>query len=127
MSNIVTMSEKVVKARREHRCDYCNDVIKVGEEYHRQNNIFDGQYYTWRSHLCCKNITDDLRMFDGMYDVSDGLTPEMFAESVDEYIHEHHYDDEANDTAKDWQGITLHEAVLRIEEELNGRKNGNRE
>ena len=41
-----TLSDKRVKARKEHTCDFCEKKIVKGEEYRRSIYVYDGEIYT---------------------------------------------------------------------------------
>ncbi len=74
-----TISRSEPKARKDHRCDFCNGVIPKGETYKHQSNVFDGKIYQWKSHFRCTEIADKLNMYD---DVSEGLTGDDFQETI---------------------------------------------
>lgn len=48
------------KARKEHKCIECREVIKRGERYHRHTTIYDGSYYNSKICNTCLKIGDDL-------------------------------------------------------------------
>ena len=68
-------------ARKDHKCDFCYDVIHKGEQYQFQTNVFDGAIYNWKSHLRCEEIAAQLKMYD---DCDEGLTGEDFREIITE-------------------------------------------
>lgn len=41
------LRDKTPIARKEHRCEFCGEVIHVGEKYNRQTNVYDGCIYDW--------------------------------------------------------------------------------
>ena len=45
--------ERDVKARKEHRCDWCRQPILVGELHRVASGHFDGYAFRWRQHLEC--------------------------------------------------------------------------
>ena len=51
-----TIREKVVKARRDYSCSFCQSNIFKGEEYRNSTIVFEDKIYTWRSCNHCKNI-----------------------------------------------------------------------
>lgn len=74
---IVTLKEpKLVKARKEHTCDFCNKKISVGEEHTAAT--YKGDYvYDWRSCDRCKPYVREA--FNSKNnDFSDGLNNQDF-------------------------------------------------
>lgn len=49
--------EKVVTARKEHKCLECDEMIKVGEKYHYYFQVLGGGDW-WQGHVCvpCERI-----------------------------------------------------------------------
>jgi len=76
---ITILSKQIVKARKLHRCNYCDDLIIKGQKYERSGLIFDDHPYTWKSHLYCNEIANKLRMFD---ECDEGLTQDDFYECI---------------------------------------------
>jgi len=71
-----------VKARKEHRCNYCSGVIFKGEVYENSACASDGRVYTWKAHLDCVWIALKLKMFE-----EENLTGDDFIEWIhEEYI-----------------------------------------
>jgi len=78
-----TLSEKQPIARKDHRCDWCGEIIHKGEKYDYAFNIMEGFPFVWENHLSCRQIAIELDMFDN---VNDGVTEEDFREFIqDEY------------------------------------------
>ena len=78
------ISFKKHKAKKQHICDWCEQPIAIGELYEREFLKFNGNVYTWKAHIKCREITSTLNMFDGPCD--EGLTAESFQEYIrDEY------------------------------------------
>lgn len=102
-------------ARKEHRCDFCGDIISIGETYNRQTNVYDGCIYDWVSHSECSQLAYELDMFDDCND--DGLDSDGFIENLNQYIYDNHYDNETDDIANDWQ-LPRHKLVKKVLEEL---------
>ena len=48
------------KARKEHRCSWCNSTIKVGQVYKRDTIICDGDIYDWLSCGKCQKYVDEM-------------------------------------------------------------------
>jgi hypothetical protein len=78
------ISDSNRKAKKEHRCSYCNGIIVKGEIYNRQVNVDGGDMWTWKAHLDCNWIANKLDMFDGC---DDGLNGEQFREYINEEWH----------------------------------------
>lgn len=110
------LKETTPVARKEHRCMYCHGIISKGQKYLRQTNAYDGYVGDWVCHQECHTLAHELCMFDDCPD--NGLDDEEFGERVSEYIYDEHYDSEADDVAKEWQGLTKHQEVLKILDEL---------
>ena len=69
-------------ARKEHKCNFCNGVIKKGEEY--QYSVHkDDEVYTWKSHINCSEL---VVLLDMEYDY-EGITGDEFCEYLSDYIH----------------------------------------
>lgn len=67
------------KARKTHLCDLCGCVIEVGETYGSQVIKSEGDFYTWRSHVSCDKISNELDMHDSC---DEGLTLLNFKENI---------------------------------------------
>ena len=68
-------------ARKIHICNFCNLPIEIGSKYEAQSNIFEGEFYTWKSHCSCSIIASKLNMYDTC---DEGLTSDEFHELIDE-------------------------------------------
>lgn len=53
--------EKRLKARKEHKCDACGEVVSVGHYYFRITMIFDGQASAVKRCLRCQALHKHLR------------------------------------------------------------------
>ena len=74
------------KARKEHKCDFCLQKIEKRDVYNAQTNVYEGEIYTWKSHLRCGKIASELRMYDDSG--YEGLGSDDFIE----YINNAYYD-----------------------------------
>lgn len=74
------ISYKKVKARKEHRCDWCQGTIKKGELYENSTNVDDGDIWTWKNHLKCMALYHKLHM--GNNDWNEGVNGDVFMEYV---------------------------------------------
>lgn len=87
------ISHSKQKARKQHKCDWCGLPIEIRSEYERSSNKHDGQIYTWKNHVSCAKIANELKMFDSC---DEGLTGDDFKECIkEEYgqIMSDHYTD----------------------------------
>ena len=78
-----TISSTKPKARKEHKCNWCGGIIKVGEIYERQFLKYD-EVYVWKNHIICSEIANKLLMFEN-YD--EGLDDSDFCEHIKEEFH----------------------------------------
>lgn len=67
------------KARKQHKCSYCNGVIDKNEIYNISSHKYDGTVYTWKSHIDCDLIAGKLNWFEYC---DEGLTMDDFIESA---------------------------------------------
>ena len=63
------IEDKEVKAKKEHRCNFCDMPIKKGETYYYQKYLdnkksYPRVYNVWKSHLRCGEIALVLDMYD---------------------------------------------------------------
>ncbi len=72
------------KAKKVHHCNYCGGVIPIGEQYEARAIKGNDLFYTWKSHVRCNKIAEELDMFDLC---DDGVTADDFREFImQEYI-----------------------------------------
>lgn len=90
---MIHLSDKKVKARIEHKCNYCNGTIKPGNQYRRSVWVGNNGPYTWKAHVSCDKIVDSLGLYDWE---EDGVTQEIFFDGI-------------NDKYQELRGITWHE------------------
>ena len=115
MRDMRNIDNKQPVARKDHICDLCGCTIPKGERYNCQTNE-DGYIYKFRSHVACDDVAGGLEMYAECY--GEGLSSEEFQEWIDEYVYDNHYDDDIDDVAAEWQGLSMYEKVLKINEEL---------
>ena len=87
---IKVLRNKTPIARKEHRCEFCGEVIHIGEKYNRQTNVCDDRVYDWVSHCDCSQLAYELDMFD---DCDEGLDGDGFIDNLNQYVYDNHYDD----------------------------------
>jgi len=51
-------SDGIHKARKEHKCIICNQIIAVGEKYHRQSGKYEGDFFDRCLHMTCNKMMD---------------------------------------------------------------------
>lgn len=72
-----TLSDKRVKARKEHTCDFCGKKIVKGEEYRRSTHVYEGQIYDWHGcDRCKKYVSMAFKEYGDL--AGDGLTEQDF-------------------------------------------------
>ena len=49
-------TDRIVKARKVHKCELCGQNIKVGEKYHRQSGKYEGEFFDRCHHMTCDKI-----------------------------------------------------------------------
>lgn len=76
-----TISSNLVKARKNHTCDWCGGKIEVGTTYRKQF-LKDDEPYTWKNHIYCEEIASCLDMFD-----DGGVTESDFVENIQQEWH----------------------------------------
>ncbi len=79
------LTHKDVVARKEHRCDWCEEAIKKGEKYHYETFIFEGKFYDWHSHLACSRVVSAIWDYA---DPDEGMSSDQFDESCHEVCRE---------------------------------------
>lgn len=70
---------KETKAIKEHRCNFCDGVIRVGQVYMKSTHEHDGSVYDWKAHKHCEGLASKMKMYD---DADEGVTSEIFQETV---------------------------------------------
>lgn len=57
----VFFHDKIVKARKEHKCFHCGDQIKIGELYRSRAEKYEGEMRSWRwCAKCCEAMIKEL-------------------------------------------------------------------
>ena len=51
-----TLYDKIRTAKKQHRCDWCGNIIKKGEKYRHSVNVDGGDMWSFREHLVCNRI-----------------------------------------------------------------------
>ena len=76
------LQSKKRKARKDHICSYCGEVIKKGTIYDWAKLIYEGSLYEWKNHLECGVIASNLWSY---IDPDEGMTEEDFQEGCFEF------------------------------------------
>jgi len=77
MAELLSISKP--KARKDHKCDYCKQIIPKGTIYETQL-LKNDDLYRWRNHLTCQEIAVKLKLFDDCDD--EGVTGDFFRECI---------------------------------------------
>ena len=80
---MITVRHKLVKARKEHVCNYCSEKVSVGEHYYNSGHIYEGTAYTWKGHVNCSKLLTELNM-----EGDEGVDQDTFVE----YVNNAYYD-----------------------------------
>ena len=51
--------DKIVKARKEHRCCECDEPIKPGQKYEYTAGLWDGYFCVYKTCMTCVRIRED--------------------------------------------------------------------
>jgi hypothetical protein len=51
------LSDTTPKARKQYRCDICNEIIEVGEDHVARRGAGEGRIVTMRMHLDCEEFS----------------------------------------------------------------------
>ena len=77
-------SPHIVKARKPHKCDWCNAVISIGDSY-RDSVIKNDEVYHWRECLKCAFLADEMFRDPDYHDNwGDGYTVDQIEEFCQE-------------------------------------------
>lgn len=71
-----------VKARKNHKCNYCLQPIIKGSHYLKSTHKID-DIYNWVTHIYCEELAKKLDMYSECYE--DGLSTDDFIEYVHVY------------------------------------------
>lgn len=58
-----TIAYSTPKAKKEHKCDWCGEVINIGEKY-KLSFCKEDYVYVWKNHIHCEKIAQELNMFE---------------------------------------------------------------
>ena len=82
---MTSLADRVeTKAKKEHRCDFCCEKIRIKEVYLKSTFVFDNSIQNWKTHKHCEKLAKRLKMYE---DCQEGLGTDDFLEFVsDNYI-----------------------------------------
>ena len=49
-------NDMVHKTKKDYKCEFCNQAIKIGEKYHRQSGKYDGEFFDRKLHMICDKM-----------------------------------------------------------------------
>lgn len=83
-------NQKYPKARKEHKCELCNNVIRKGEKYSCESGKYDGDMFTRRLCLTCRRILEAYCLESGCdefdwWEITDWLHDKYCNNSCDNY------------------------------------------
>ena len=58
--SIDCVNTKTHTARKKHRCELCGGVIDIGQRYNADFCVDGGYAYTFKSHIECSDLVDEL-------------------------------------------------------------------
>ena len=70
------LSSMMVKARKEHSCDYCQRTIAKGEKYEYANWADEGYVWAWKTCRDCLEVID-------LYNITNDGDPMSYEDFVD--------------------------------------------
>lgn len=66
-------------ARKEHKCDLCGGVIKIGERYLHSVGVYIGEFFDTKHHIECERIIQKY--------CNDQEDCEFIADEVNDWVH----------------------------------------
>jgi len=82
------ISQSSPVARKEHQCMWCSGVIKKGEKYEKSTYKYVDELYTWKNHLKCTKLYEELNMVDN--DDGYGIDSNTFSNCVHDFLLNHY-------------------------------------
>lgn len=79
------LTDKIVTAKKAHKCFYCGFEISKGEKYNYKTIADNGSVDTFKTHVECEQLCYEL----DLYQSEDGVSPDDFKDAVIEH-HETH-------------------------------------
>jgi hypothetical protein len=85
MSFVVLLRSKEVKARKQYKCNLSGKIIKKGELYNCQVNVYDGEIYDFRTCKEADYLAQALDMYGKGTD-NDGFCDSDYEELLMDYV-----------------------------------------
>lgn len=77
----VELTNKIVKCRKEHACDWCGEPIRIGEQARYRTGIFEDHFYSGHQHFECYNGMIRSDFYDDGYEPMEQLRGKTLEES----------------------------------------------
>lgn len=84
------VSETILTARKEYRCELCNRIIHKGQRYRKQFNKDCGDVWSFKGHEECCELTSIIDFSD----YYEGVDCDAFEEAITNYVQEYHQGEE---------------------------------
>ena len=81
---MTTVGFRTLRARVEHRCDYCASAIAAGSTYHRWCWVDEGDASTVKAHRGCAEVADHYYAVKAVHDDEHWVQLEPLQEAVRE-------------------------------------------
>lgn len=108
------LKETKPKAKKQHRCMFCNGFIEIGETYNRQTIVADGSIYDFIYHKHCGELAHMLDMYDDCWD--EGINDNDFECYLGDYVYDNHKGE------KGWEDAKPSELAKMIYEEMKSKE-----
>jgi len=74
------LKSKIIIANKNHKCYFCNKIIKKGDKYKYQFNVDNGDFWEFKAHYSCDRLADRLNLYKDCAD--EGVSDDLFQEAV---------------------------------------------
>lgn len=105
------LKEAKPKAKKQHRCMFCNGIIEIGEMYNRQTISADGRLYDFVYHKHCGELANMLDMYDDCD--GEGINDNDFESYLGDYVYDNHKGE------KEWEEAKPSELARMIYDEVS--------
>lgn len=100
------IESRIIKARKEHVCDYCSQAIVKGAKYEDFVGKGDEGVFHFKSHMICRFVAQELS-HKYMITADGGLTKDQFEDAVNAFFEEFIY-------SKDVGLVTFPEKIVMV-------------